>query len=109
MLQLRVNELEKKVSDLEKLIKELEYQVACQHEDMRKMYENTNHFTQKSIDYFNSANQTMQIHTKMINDLTELKKMDIVKPKRISQSSLAIMIIGTGLWVAWALISMMPQ
>lgn len=72
MLQLRVNELEKRVA-------ELEYKVSCQQEDMQKVYNNFTTFTQNCIDYFNSANQTMQIHTKMINDLTELDKIAIEK------------------------------
>lgn len=103
MLQLRINELEKRVA-------ELEYQVARQQEDMQTMYNNMTHFTQNSIDYFNSANQTMQIHTKMINDLTELKKMDVdrPKPKKVFSSNFAIMIIG-GVWILWILISMMQQ
>lgn len=72
MLQLRVNELEKRVA-------ELEYIVDRQQEDTQKMYNNFTAFTENCIDYFNSATQTMQIQTKMINDLTELDKIAIEK------------------------------
>lgn len=87
MLQLRVKELESLVQELESRIRE--------QDDL------LNEYVSKSINYANSVNKTLQLHTDMINSLTTLSAKGS-PPKKTNINLfvlLSIIVIAGGLFI----------